>query len=413
MNKKLTCAVCIAAMALSFTGCGKKKEVKTEKTETATNVTVYTAQKTDMNDLVTYTGEIRASEESSVSAKASGTARSVNADIGDFVSAGAVLLTIDDTDYRLQYNQAKAAHNSAVASYNSATNGSVKRNDNQLKAALDAAQLDFNDAQQNYDRQKTLYDMGAISEIEFNGAKTRLENSKLNLDNAKSNYNLTKDVLNGETEATAKAAVDSAKAALDIAQHALTNTTVTAPISGYISAKNINKGQMVSPGTPLFTIKSTNTVDGEINVTESVIPYVHVGTKADISVKSAGIDNIEGKVSVVNPVKNAQTGMYTVRIEISNKDGKLKEGMFAEISLVTREEKNIITIPAEAVMQSGDELYVYVAEGNTAKKVTVTTGISNDELTEITSGINEGDSVIVSGKEYISEKNNKIKIVSE
>ena len=87
--------------------------------------------------------------------------------------------------------------------------------------------------------------------------------------------------------------------------------------------------------------------------------------------------------------------------------------MFADISLVTREEKNIITIPAEAVMQSGDELYVYVAEGDTAKKVTVTTGISNDELTEITSGINEGDSVIVSGKEYISEKNNKIKIVSE
>ncbi len=72
--------------------------------------------------------------------------------------------------------------------------------------------------------------------------------------------------------------------------------------------------------------------------------------------------------------------------------------MFADISLVTREEKNIITIPAEAVMQSGDELYVYVAEGDTAKKVTVTTGISNDELTEITSGINEGDSVIVSGK---------------
>ncbi len=197
-------------------------------------------RKTDMNDLVTYTGEIKASQETSVSAKASGTARSVNADIGDFVSAGAVLVTIDDTDYRLQYNQAKAAYNSAVASYNSATNGTVKRNDNQLKAALDAAQLDFNDAQQNYDRQK-LYDMGAISEIEFNGAKTRLENSKLNLDNAKSNYDLTKDVLNGETEATARAAVESAKAALDIAEHALTNTTVTAPISGYISAKNINK----------------------------------------------------------------------------------------------------------------------------------------------------------------------------
>ena len=105
--------------------------------------------------------------------------------------------------------------------------------------------------------------------------------------------------------------------------------------------------------------------------------------------------------------------MQSCRIKISNTGGKLKEGMFADISLVTREEKNIITIPAEAVMQSGDELYVYVAEGDTAKKVIVTTGISNDELTEITSGVNEGDSVIISGKEYISEKNSKIKIVSE
>jgi len=395
-----------------FSGCGKTEE-KVVEADTAVNVTVYEVKPTEVDNIVTYTGEIKALEETTVSAKASGAAQHVNVEIGDYVEVGTVLLSIDSSDYILQYNQAKAAYNSAVAAYNSTTNGSMQQSTSQLKAAVDGAQLEYDNAKTNYERMKTLFDMGAISQIEFDGAKTRLDSAELNLNTAKNNYDLTTNVLASETKASAQAAVDSAKAALDIAQNMLNNTTVTAPISGYVSAKNINRGQMVAAGSPLFTIKNTAIVDAEINVTESMISHVKVGTKATVSVKSAQTEGLEGAVSVVNPVKNPQTGMYTVKVHINNTDNVLKEGMFADVTLVTEEMEDAIAIPSEAIMQDGEELYVYIAKNGTADKSVVTTGIVGDSLTQILSGVNDGDAVVVSGKEYISEKNNQIKIVEE
>ena len=211
---------------------------------------------------------------------------------------------------------------------------------------------------------------------------------------------------------SAKAMLESAEAAVSSAQNALNDTAVRAPISGYIAAKNINKGQIVSPGVEIFSIKSTESVEAQINVTEAVIPSVAIGTKAKISVKAVGKDSIEGVVTKVNPVKNAQTGMYQVSINIENKDKKLKEGMFADISLTLSDSENALVIPSEAVTEDKNgKKFVYIAKNDKAVRADIKTGIITDEFTEVKSGISKGDRVIVSGKEYLSEKNNQIRIV--
>lgn len=440
MIKKIISACLAGCLLLSVSGCGKKEDNK-EQTSNATNVTVYTVGADSIDATASYTGEIVAAESTAVSAKVSGQATSVNVKEGDYVSAGTVLLSIDSTSYRLAYNQALASYNSAVsakesalaskksaeASYNSVTGGSTQQTLAQLEAALDSAQISYNNALDNYNKQKNLFDMGAISEVEFTSYQTALDNAKLNLDTATTNYNLTKNVVATESAESAAAGVDvaaasvnsaqsgieSAKAALDIAKNNLNNCSVTAPISGYISAKNINKGQMASQGSPLFTITNTASVDAKINVTESVIALIHPGTKASISVKSAGVENMEGNVSVVNPVKESSTGLYSVKISIPNADGVLKEGMLADITLVTESSSDTLTVPSNALLQENDSFYVYVANGNLAEKRTVEVGISSEEYTEILSGLQSGDRVIVNGKEYISEKNNEINIVTE
>ena len=440
MSKKIL-PICLAALlSLSLGGCGKKPEPVSETTN-ATNVTVYEVGADGINATASYTGELIAAESTAVSAKASGEATAVYVKEGDFVRAGTTLLSIDSTSYRLAYNQALAAYNSAVsskqsaeaskksaqASYNSVTGGSTQQTLAQLQAALDSAEITYNNALDTYNRQKTLYDMGAISQMEFNSYQTALDNAKLNLETATTNYNLTKDVVTNESAASARAGVEvaeagvnsaqsgieQAKAALDIAKNNLDNCSVTAPISGYVSAKNISKGQMVAQGSPLFTITNTSSVDAQINVTEAVIDLVHPGTKATISIKSAGIENLEGSVSAVNPVKTAATGLYSVKISIPNADGALKEGMIADIVLVTESDSSAITVPSNALLQKDNEFYVYIANGSTAEKRVVETGISNDEFTEIVSGVQIGDKVIIKGKEYISEKNNEINIVTE
>lgn len=351
---------------------------------------------------------------------------------------------------------AEQNYNDALNAYERAKN--LYDNDTNLISAKNA----YQSAEDNYTRSESLYNQGAISKLELDNAKTTMENAKAALDSAETNNkgaldnahaslvnaeeNLKKVKVtasasldaakasldtakaaldnanenitivtntNADSIKTAQASVQSAQAGLDIARNNLNNTTIKAPIAGYIARKNVVNGEMVSPGVELLAIKNSKTVDAEINVTESVIPNIGEGTKARISVKSAGISDIEGAVTMVNPVKDEKTGMYTVRVTINNESNKFKVGMFADITLETESSDNAIVIPSEAIMQSGSELYVYVAKGNKAEKAIVTTGIESEDMVQITSGVNEGDKVIVSGKDYLSEKNNDINIKKE
>ena len=105
--------------------------------------------------------------------------------------------------------------------------------------------------------------------------------------------------------------------------------------------------------------------------------------------------------------------MYTVRIKIDNKDDKLKIGMMANVVLQTQASDSALIVPNDSLIQEDDGYYVYVVKDNVAEKRLVKTGISNNDFTEITDGLKENDVIVVSGKEFISEKNNKVNIVEE
>lgn len=410
--RKISSAL-ILIMLLTLSGCSQgEKTSAPAQGDTAVNVSVFEVKNQNIEDVVTYTGEIKASAAASISSKASGVAKAIYKEVGDFVNEGDILLVIDDTDYRTQYNQANAAYEAARAQYNSVTNGGAQQTKLQLEAALNSAKIEYNNAKINYENQKVLYDNGAISKSVFDSAVTRYENAQINYDTAKSNYDVTIGVVLEENKTSARANLNSASVALESASNALNNTVVRAPISGYIATRNANKGQMVAAGVEIFSIKSTDSVEAQINVTESIISKVTIGTKATISVKAADEECIEGTVTTMSPTKNAQTGMYYVGITIENPDGKLKDGMFADVKLALNVNENALVVPTEAVLEDADgKKYVYVADKNTAKRENVQTGIITDEYTQILKGVTQGDKVVISGQDYLSEKNNKIKIV--
>ncbi len=409
MNKKAVSLITALALAASFAGCGKKAEKQEQKT--ATNVTVSEAKISSIESTVSYTGEVKAASSASVSPKASGEIKAVYAEIGDFVKAGTVLMKIDSSSYQLSYNQAKAAYNSAVAAYNNVKNGSNAQTQVSMNQNLANAQSAYDTARDNYNRQKSLFDIGAISQVALDAAKTQLDNASVALETAKASANLSANVIEPQSEASAKAAVDQAKAAVDLAANSLANCTVTAPISGYISSKNASVGQTAAQGMEVFGIKNSDSVDVEINVTESVIGSLSVGTSAKIDIKSAKIEGADGVVSVLGEAKNDTTGMYPVKVSINNADGKIKVGMMADVSLVTDKVDGVLTISQNSVLKSGDKEYVYVADGKKAVKKDIETGITDGKNVEVLSGISEGDKVITDGKEYLSETNNDIKIV--
>lgn len=397
--KKIVAYIAILCLIITLlSGCSNKE---IEKPNTVTNVTVHKISANDINSEVNYTGEIKALEESDVAPKVTATIRSFNCELGDFVNVGDVLAILDDTDYQIAYNQALAAYNTAY--------GSFKQMTLQLSTAISTAQIEYDNALLNYNRQKALYDAGAISQLALEGAETRLNTAELNLNSAKTNY----DIAITSTYATAKASVDSAKAVLESATNNLNNTVITAPISGYVASKNGTLGQIVAAGNPMFSIKSTDVVNVEISVTESVIPYINIGTKASVSVSTASLNDIKGEVTVVNTVKNVQTGMYTVKIKIDNNDNLLKLGMMADVVIETQAKSGVIVIPSASIMQDDEGYSVYIVKDNKAEKRTITIGITNNDFTEVITGLSAGETVVVSGKEYLSKENNAVNIVEE
>lgn len=515
-NRVIT-AILTASLLLSVAGCGKKTE-EAEPTVDAINVTVQTVGTEYLENTVKYTGELKAAETTSISAKVGARIIAINVDEGDYVNAGDVLAELDPTDLQNAYNSALAGYNSAYASYNSVTTSATKQATTNAKNSLDAAQLAYDQALSNYNREKELYDsgsavklaeqtyndavarynrekelydndtalvaarnavanaqtvfdntqalfdIGAASQLELDTARTNLENSKANLatissqrqtsldsaysaminagenlritklnesakldaakntlDNATNALNTAKEniglteISNKSSIETANAALENARTALNTATNNLNNTKIRALSSGYVASSTAVLGQMATPGVEIFSIKNTNSLIAEIEITESVIPYIHQGTNAIVNVASAGIENVNGIVTLVNPTKNARSGMYTVQVDIANTDGKLNVGMFADVTLSVQEAPEAIAVPNDAIMQEGDGYYLYTAsaDGTTAQKNKVTIGIESDEMTEILSGINIGDRIIVSGQDYLSDENTAINIVTE
>lgn len=332
------------------------------------------------------------------------------------------------------YETAKQNYeNSLVAARNSLSTAQTNyENTAKLLEAGGATQIEFDNAKRNYENALASLETleknqnlslenskAALQQAEENlktveiTASASLDSAKLAYENAKEAYELTVNVTNGASIKSAQAGVETASASLKLAQNNLKEAQVKAPISGYVSSKNINVGQMASAGMTAVTIHNTNSVDGEINVTESVISSLRLGTPASISVKSAGIENMAGTVSVLNQVKDAASGMYKVQVNIPNPDNQLKTGMFADITLQTAAVDDVICIPSESILQSDTERFVYIAKGENAEKRVITEGTSNGEFTEITNGVEEGDQVIIKGKDYITEKNTSIRIVED
>lgn len=186
MKNKIVCSILAAIILISCAGCGKKAQETSQEEDTkATNVTVVEAADQNIVSKITNTGEVKPCEEVSVSAKVSGKVQSLKAEVGKYVKAGEVLFIIEDTDYRLQYNQALASYNNAQASYNSTVGGTQKQSVSQAQQSLTAAQSEYDSALQNYGREKELYENNSSVVL----AQNALTDAKAARDRAYALYN--------------------------------------------------------------------------------------------------------------------------------------------------------------------------------------------------------------------------------
>lgn len=283
------------------------------------------------------------------------------------------------------YNQAQNAYDQATITYE------------QSKTSYEQSQTSYEQTQIAYKQSQTAYEQ---SQIAYNQAVESYGDAKESLsifENKTTSDNIAsaQDGLN-----TAVASRDSVSTQLEIAKSTLNDTSVKAPISGYISAKNISETNMVSAQSAPYTIVDMSKVTVEVNVSEKIINLIKVGEKVDVVIPTIGDKIISGVIKTISPSSDT-TKTYPVVIEIENSASSIKSGMFAEIHFVESEAKKAFVVPRNTVLENDKDKYVYVVEDGKAVKKVVSLGIDNGENIQILEGVGKGDKVVVNGQDYI------------
>ncbi len=175
--------------------------------------------------------------------------------------------------------------------------------------------------------------------------------------------------------------------------------TLTAPIGGVVAEITAREGMTVMLGAPLFRINGLSTIWVNAEVPENQAAQILPGNA--VEARAAAVPGIvfKGKISAILPEVNATTRTIKARVELANPDGRLVPGMFATVSFTPASRKNVLTVPSEAVIQTGKRSVVIVAQGDGRFVPTdVETGLDSGGRTEIRTGLALGQKVVVSGQ---------------
>ncbi|MCX8125100.1 MAG: efflux RND transporter periplasmic adaptor subunit [Spirochaetes bacterium] len=177
---------------------------------------------------------------------------------------------------------------------------------------------------------------------------------------------------------------------------------VESPLTGYVGTVMVDRGMSISPQTPLAQVVTMNQVEAVAQLIEEQINMVQIGMKAKVRVDAYPNTYFYGTVYRKNAVLDAASRTQEVRILIDNPELKLRHGMFADIQIQMGEVKNAVVIPVDSILSdSSGNYYVYKVIDNKAFKQTIKPGFTLRDVTEVISGVNEGDVVVTLGKENV------------
>jgi membrane fusion protein (multidrug efflux system) len=227
--------------------------------------------------------------------------------------------------------------------------------------------------------------------------------------NAKLTYERTRDLL--EQNLVSKQDLDNADATMKVAAAAFETAKtrlgyawITAPFSGYVTKRYLDQGALVNPNSStLFTLMDLEMTKVTINVLEKDIPLVTIGKNAVITVDAFPGREFLGSVTRYSEAVDLSTRTMAVEIDIPNPDHMLRPGMFANVSLVVDIHEKALNLPTEAILRDDGGTYVFIANRDVSRKTRITTGIVQDNRTEILSGLDGTEEIITTGQQFCKD----------
>ena len=177
----------------------------------------------------------------------------------------------------------------------------------------------------------------------------------------------------------------------------MNDTQIRAPFGGTISGKPVQAGTFVASWTPVARIVGKGGIYFEGQIPESSVDKVNVGRKVSIKLSALPGRTFEGRIIAISPSGDNIGRQFNARIQLTGDTTGAKVGMFAVGVIDLQNLMSKTVVPADSIVKSGQQTYVFVVEGNKAKKVEVKTGIQNDGVLEV-SGVQVGQKVVVKGQ---------------
>ena len=313
-----------------------------------------------VSQMLTVVGNLIGEQTVDVVPRTAGRLISMNVKLGDRVRRGQLLAKVEDREMVEQVRQAEASHKVA-------------------EATIRQREADLNLAQTNVDRSRNLFGRQLLPRQTLDDAEARYSSSQAALD-------------------LARAQLAQSDARLQELRINLANTNVVSPVDGYIARRNLDVGAFASNNAPVASVVDISSLRLIANVVEKDLRAVTVGDRAIVDVDAFPGEKFTGRIARVSPVLDPATRTATMEVEIANRDGRLKPGMYARVDLMVEDKANVLVVPKISLVDSQGERGVYQpSEDNKAKFKAVKVGIENNETAEILEGLTEGEAIVSNG----------------
>ena len=370
MKLKLKPLILILAL-----GVGVGSYFYINKTEEANQVHYITepVKRTTIDKNVLATGSVRASQRTEVGAQVSGKIISLNVKLGQAVKKGDLIAEIDASNQSNSLSTAEAS----LASY---------------QAKLKSAQVALEVAQSNYARLSKLYKSDSASLSDLETAKNTLASAKATVDEVKSQIQ------------TAQISVNDAKTNLNYTQ-------IISPMDGIIVSVPVSVGQTVNSNQTSPTIVQVADLSKmliKLEISEGDIAQVQEGQEIRFTTLAEPNRTYQSKIDTVDPALttltdnnyteesgNTEAVYYYANALVDNADNRLRIGMTVQGQVNIAKRENVLVVPTSTLKKKGDKTTIQVLNNNQVEEKDIQTGLSDSQYTEVISGINEGEQVVV------------------
>ncbi len=347
----------------------------------ARQVKVARVSEVPVGSSVSVTGTLAAKDEATLSVKVPGRLSAITVDLGSQVRRGQVVAQVERQDYQLRVQQTEAALQQARARLGLAPDGTSDRVDPEQTGAVREAQAVLEEARTARQRTVTLVEQGIVARAEYDTANAAFKV-------AQSRYQDAVEEIRNRQALLAQRRTEVA-----LARQALADTVIVAPFDGLVQERQASVGEYLGASAPVVTVVRVNPLRFRGEVPERDAGSVRQGQPIRVTVEGDG-GLYAGRIVRLSPTINQQNRVLVVEAEIANPGG-LRPGGFARAEIVTNDASMAVTVPTNSVVTFAGIEKVIIVNNGKAQEKPITTGRRAGDWTEILSGVNVGDSVVL------------------